>query len=143
MADPHVITALLRKYTEILTLLRAKDAEAAELRAQLLVLSKAISIYKPGFDASEIFPKRSHKHNLHFPRGMFYRVVMDILREADRPLSAGELARAALERQGAPTDAATVNQFRQTLNGALVKYARDGRIVRREGERPQRWELVR
>jgi hypothetical protein len=57
MAEIHVVTALVKKYTQILTALKEKDAQAAKLRDQLLTLSKAISLYKPDFDAAGIFPK--------------------------------------------------------------------------------------
>jgi hypothetical protein len=143
MAEGHVVTGLVKKYTELLGLLKRKDAEAVQLREDLRAVAKAISLYKPDFDASAMFPKQSYTHNLHFPRGKFFRTVLGVMREANEPLTARELALRALQRQGAPTDTSTVEQFRRTLNERLVRACRDGIIVVDERERPKRWGMVR
>jgi hypothetical protein len=58
MAEDHVVSALMKKYTEILTVLMNRDTECAMLREQLVTLAKAINIYKPGFNGSQVSPRR-------------------------------------------------------------------------------------
>ncbi len=142
MAEPHVINALVEKYRELSGKLVEVEKQQKEIRQQLKVIDHTIRLYRSDFEVTGIRPKRPYKQNPYFPRGQFYRVVMDILRDAKESMTARELAIEALRRQGIEPDSDLADQFRRTLNGRLVKYAKAGKIQVNENVFPKRWRII-
>ena len=143
MAEAHVITALVEKYREISGKLVQSEKETKDLKQQLKTISATIRLYRADFKTAGILPKRIYTPNAYFKRGTFHRIVMDVLREANEPLSARELAIRALQRQGITPDKETADQFRRPLNAAFVKYAKVGRLLMLTDTFPKRWKIVR
>jgi len=144
MAELHVVTALVEKYRELSGKLKACEKEADKLKVQLSHVDAAIRIFREEFDTGAILPKRLYRRNPHFKKGVFIRSAMDVLREAPEPLSARELARLTLQRQGiSEPDNDAIEALRRALNGCLMKRAKDGSVAMHEDTYPKRWELVR
>lgn len=113
--------ALIRKRAELAGEIEAQDATLSQLRADLVHLDAAIRIMSPDTDPEAIRPKKpSRKGCDWFGRGELARMVLDVLREAQGPLSSTEIARAIMERKGLPVgDAVAVKRVAGMVKGAM------------------------
>jgi hypothetical protein len=91
MADPHVISALRAKRAELSGELIAAEKRIIELRADLGSLDRTIRVFDPTAEPHTIRPILRRKKTL-IPRGQCSRAVLDMLRRADEPMTAREIA---------------------------------------------------
>jgi len=89
MAEPHVLSALKRRYAQTLDLAARGIAVGNDLEH----LGGAILIFAPETDLAAIQPIRRH----HPREGRWTRAALDVLKQAERPMTARELADAVLE----------------------------------------------
>lgn len=140
MAESHVVMALIDKYAELSGKLRASEQEAVTLRAALAHLDAAIHLFKGDFDVRSIAPRRKYYPNPHFERGGYARISMDILRETTEPLTAREIAKLALERQGVhDPDSGTLERLRPLISGCMAERAKQGRVTVHGESHPKRF----
>lgn len=135
--------ALIRKRAELAGLIEARAAELDQLRADLVHLDAAIRIMCPDAEPDLVRPKKpSRKGCDWFGRGELARAVLDVLREAARPLSSIEIARAVLAVKGMePGDASTLRRVEPMVRMALAR--REGGNVERAGEeRGAGWRIA-
>jgi hypothetical protein len=92
MGEPHVIGALRAKRAETAGALADLAKEAARRRADLQHVDATLRLFAPDFAPEDIKPKRQYKRNAWFGRGEGTRLAPDILRAAERPLTAIEIA---------------------------------------------------
>ncbi len=143
MAESHVVTALIDKYAEISGKLLANESEGITLRAALAHLDAAIHLFKGDYDVRTIAPRRKYTPSPHFERGGYSRVAMDVLREATEPLTAREIARLALERQGIHNpDNSILEKLRPLINGCMNDKQKQGRVTVHSDEYPKRFSAV-
>jgi hypothetical protein len=122
-----VVTALRRKYAELLGL---EDAEgAAHVGAALL-------IFAPEENLSAIAPVRPYKAE----RERWLPTVLTILRTAERPMRAREIARRVMRAQGLEPDHKRVVSIACGLQITLGRLAEEG-LVKVTGK-PRRWALT-
>lgn len=96
--------------------IEAYEAKLARIEAAIVAI-----------DPDALIPTRTHKPHPLFPRGEMTRAVMDILRQADRPLLMREIADAMLATKGdvAPD---MVEYTRRRLSCVLATMHKRGRI---------------
>lgn len=131
VADPHVLFALRRMYGELLG--RAgSDADVAHVAAVLL-------LFNPDEDAAAIAPIRPYViRSGKSPRGaVWMRGALDVLRTANAPLTASELAALVIAARGIPYSRALHRNATASLLTGLK--AKPG-VVCHHG-RPRRWGL--
>ena len=87
MADPIVISSLKAKRAELDGELMETEKRAARLRADLDAIDRAIKVFDPTIELSRIRPIVRRARPKLFAHGHFSRVVLDVLRRADRPLT--------------------------------------------------------
>jgi hypothetical protein len=92
MADPHVISALKQKRAELSGELLAAEKRIVQLRADIRSLDAAIKIFDPTSEPHTIRPILRRKKPTLIPRGQCSRAVLDMLRHADNPMTAREIA---------------------------------------------------
>ena len=80
MADPHVITALVKKRSELSGELRKLDRQCSDLRRRLSYVDHALKEFGYGSDPNSIPIRRKHGPKL-FKNGHLRRMVYDIRRE--------------------------------------------------------------
>ena len=143
MTHEHVLSALIDKYSDISGKLKACEKEIERYRMQLCALDSAIQLYKSDFQVSSITPKRQYKRNSFFPRGVFSRTVMDVLRTATEPLSGRDLTIRALQRLGMLNPSKkTLDDLRRALNGILMQHEKKGRLVVHRDCFPKKFRLA-
>src|ERR1700730_13526386 len=92
MADPHVISALREKRAELSGELIAAEKRIIQLRADIGSLDAAIRIFDPTLEPHKIRPILRRKKPTLIPRGQCSRAILDMLRAADDPMTAREIA---------------------------------------------------
>lgn len=92
MADPIVVSQLIAKRSELAGEIEAKRLELNTLLRDLDHIDGAIKIFDPE-KVPELLPvKRRRPRDELFARNELMRRTLEALREADRPLSAREIA---------------------------------------------------
>ena len=137
MAESHVLSALKRRYALTLGQLTYGDREQAE--ADLAHLTAVIAMFNPAEDLSAIRPIRPYKPG----RERWSRTVIKVLREANEPLPAREIARRVLRARGLdPNDQARMLSISCGLQAVLGRLAARGFVTVSEKPR-RRWALAR
>jgi hypothetical protein len=92
MADPHVISALKQKRAELSGELIAAEKRIVQLRDDVSSLDRTMQVFDPTAEPHTIRPILRRKKPTLIPRGQCSRAVLDILRHAECPMTAPEIA---------------------------------------------------
>jgi hypothetical protein len=131
MAETHVLSALKRRYAQTLGLIRI-GADGAD--ADLAHLAAVIAMFNPDEDLSAIRAVRPYKAD----RERWHRSVLRILKAADRPLKAREVARLVMAAHGIdPGDRGRLVSISCGLQATLGRLEEQG-FVEVVGK-PRRW----
>ena len=134
MGEPHVISALIAKRAELAGEIQAAEKRAAQLRADLVHIDAALRVFGSSTKPEQIGPKRPYRRREWFKNGELPRLVLSALRTAERPMSARELATAAMASKGLDTsDAATTDAISDGVRSYLRRQR--GRLVERVGRK--------
>jgi hypothetical protein len=135
----HIIAGLRAKRVEIAALVHDTEKKLAKLRGNLANLDAAINILTPGHpDAPP--PRRAYRQTRYFARKELSRLVQDSLRTAGRPVTARDLALAAITAKGLPESAAeTVTDMVLTVLRALTKR---GDVAKAGTSRDAKWAVA-
>src|SRR5664279_4789977 len=98
----RVIPVLRDKRAEISGQIVELEAKIGRLRADLANLDAAIRLLTPGAEPGAILPKRAYKRTKYFARNELSRLALDIMRKAQGPLAAREIAVAAMRAKNLP-----------------------------------------
>ena len=134
MATNLVLSAMSRQRATLAGEIEALDAKLGQLRAALVHLDAAIRIMCPDAEPELIRPRKpSRKGCDWFGRQELPRLILAGLREAGRPLSTVEIARAMMVCKG--MDAGDVIAL-QRVTGMVkdVLHRQDGRTVAKDGK---------
>jgi hypothetical protein len=137
MARQHVVTALERKYVRLLGFQMRLRQRSLSLVADLEHIEAVIRLFDPAWDKASVkpvapkFPSRWRK------KGEGVRAAFTVIKAAQRPLSATEIAREAFVVAGSNDELRLVGtdliySLRNHLGGRLVGV----------GVRPVRWVLA-
>ncbi len=96
MGDTFVIIGLRRKYAQTLGALHAATGDRVRIMGDLDHLAHVLRMFSPSEDVAAIQPRRPYKPN----RRRMTKTLMDVLRKANRPLKARELARMVMQAEG-------------------------------------------
>ena len=138
MAETHVISALRSKYAELMGQLRVLERDAERLRVDLAHVECAMRLFNP--DCEMPTGKRPRKANRWSVQGNGARAALEVLRDADRPLTAHEITLVAMRRSQTPTDdGIVVKAVASSLSGSLKRRVGKG-VVAVDGY-PTRWAI--
>ena len=105
MADPHVITALARKRSELSGDIQTTQARLRQMVLDLEKLDATLLIFDPDYRIETIKPKAFRPPEDWSKRGQMTRIVLGILRQSTEPLTARDVALQLIaERALEPTD---------------------------------------
>lgn len=99
MADPHVITALVKKRGELAGEIQTLRRHRASARSKLTLVDKALKLFGYEGDPRAIRPRRRQLGRI-FGRGELRRFVFDMLRGARGPLTNSAIAVLMIEAKG-------------------------------------------
>ena len=143
MATDLAVAALVRKCAELAGEIEAALARVARQRAELVHLDAVIRLLDPTAEPEAIRPKVPRNNGCDwFGRGELARMAFDALRDAPKPLSAVDIARAVLTRKGMePGDVAALRRVKNMVDATLRR--REGGLVERVvyGPRSVGWRI--
>jgi hypothetical protein len=141
--DPHArpaIATLERLHMELGGKLLDNRQQAQELGEQMLHVEVCIKMLDPTYNLARITVKR-RKANGWFKRGTLYRRALDVLRKAEQPMTATDIAWKMMEaadiKNASKTDAQVVAQG---ILRSLISH--NGKGVQNVAEgKPAKWTL--
>lgn len=135
MAEPHVVTALVKKRAEMAGEIEAAEQRVDQLRADLIHLDATLRLFDPEALPETIPPKHPRPARADwFGRGELARRIFDALRDAERALCPREIALRAMQAKGFdPDDKMLAAAFTKRVDQALQRLRREGRVSRESG----------
>lgn len=132
MAEPHVITALVRKRAEL-----AGDIENAHERLRQMVLDlenldATLRIFDPDYQIEAIKPKAFRPPKDWANRGEMTRIVLSILRQASEPLTTRDIALQLLVERALDKSDQRLLRLMTKRVGVALRLQRDKGAVRSE-----------
>jgi uncharacterized protein YigA (DUF484 family) len=100
MAESHVISGLVSKRSELAGLLDYHRKEINKIMQSLTVLDNTIKLFEPSYRLQSIEPKRYQRKNSFFKNGEANRVILDVLRSGESPMSTSAIAKAIMTLNG-------------------------------------------
>lgn len=141
MAEPHVVGALRKKRAEIFGQIVGLEKELRQRRADMKLVDATLRLFAPGMSLS----KRSDRPSW-LRRGECARLVLSVLRDADKPMTAGEIAEQLLAGKPAGTAAASAREaLHKTVLAALNSGSNKG-VIERTGRgkgAAAMWQIAR
>ena len=92
MADPHVITALVRKRAELAGDIENTQKRLKEMIVALENLDRTLLMFDPDYKIESIKPKAFRPPEDWSKRGEMTRLILGILRQAAEPLTSRDIA---------------------------------------------------
>lgn len=115
MAETHVVSALVAKRSELAGIIVDLEKCAAQHRSDLRLVDAVLRLYgkaKP----EAIAPKRVMRRNDWFSPGECSRLVYDILRPAEQPVTTREIVEAIMSSKGLdPADVRVRGMIQKTI----------------------------
>jgi hypothetical protein len=134
MADPHVLTGLIAKRSEIAGQVDHVQTQLRQLIIDLDNLDAAIRIFSPDIDLEEIRPKPFPPRHAAF-KGEIMRVVMGALRTARKPLTCPEITMQVMAERGLNTADPRLLRLVGKRVGACLRHHRSRGLLRSDGSR--------
>jgi hypothetical protein len=135
MAERHVTAALRRKYAELKGILKFRPEMDAEPTLEALRhVAAVLRMFAPAEDLAAIKPVRPYKPD----RSLWTRSALDMLRTADRPLTAREIALRLIA--AGVGERADLSSIECSLHASLARI--EGRGLERLEGAPKRWRVA-
>ena len=143
MAEPHVVTALIRKRAEIAGRIEHTQTALRQFIIDLDNLDATIRLFKPDIDLEEIQPKPFPPRHAAF-KGEVSRVVFETLRQSNGPMTAQQLAQRLMAARGLNTaDKRLVRTIGKRVGSCLRHHRAKGTLRSMQGKGPHLlWEIV-
>lgn len=121
MAEPHVISALVSKRSELLGEIQHYEALIKEHKENLACIDKSIHIFEPAYDLRTIKSKKVIG-NRYFQTGEVVVLILDTLRNGNRPMKTDEICAAIALKKGLPLESDYEKvTFQKTIVAALSR----------------------
>lgn len=126
-------------HAELAGKVAANKEEGERLLEAMRHVEAVLKLLDPGYSLRKISIRR-RKPNVYFKRGTIFRAALDVLREADKPLTSAEVALRMFAAQGVSPDRQAARDLEGGVRAALK--ARAGDTVRAIGNSPVRWQIA-
>ena len=142
MVEPHVISALRLKRSEISGHIHDLEKRIARQRANLANLDATIKLFSPGANPDDIPPKRAYRRTRYFARNELSRLTQDALRTLSGPLTSAEIAAAVMQAKGMAADDVALKEIvAERALTVLRRLAERGVVVKSGTSRDAKWVL--
>lgn len=134
--------ALLRLHSELGGKLNENRKDAERIAADMATVEKVIKLFDPEYNVRSISAKRRFRTKHHFKRGTIFYRALDVLRVAEQPVTAREIAVRMLAKIGikAPAKKLMIDTV-AAIHAALLK--QKGKSVTAHADRiPLRWSII-
>lgn len=141
MGTKIVISGLIAKHSELLTLLEHHLSEVDQLDSEIRHLDATIKLFAPETDLRSLQPKRFIETNRIFRQGESNRCMLEVLRESGGMLNTQQIAQRIAEKKNIDDD--KIKNVRDTILDTLKRAEKKG-VVRQCGKEGMAilWALV-
>ena len=140
MGEPHVLSALRDKRSELAGMVKQLEQRLVKHRIDLTHIDATMRLFDPDIRPGEIRPKQPRARSVWFRQGECLRLIYDELRDAPQPLTTRELAERIMRVKAMPTiDDRRRELIQKTILGSLNR-ARET-IARVDTEGVVSWQL--
>lgn len=130
MAEPHVISALVKKRAELSGDIEHYEQVIREYKENLLSIDKTIRIFDENYKISSIQTKRSYR-NRYFETGEAKTMILDTLRKMNEPVKSDTLYDILAKRKAIVFDTTEQKRvFNKAVANVLNRIEKDGLIER-------------
>jgi len=133
MAESHVVTGLVEKRSELAGRIDHHRREIEQLVEEVMHLDATIKLFSPDYNLRGIRRKSYRPRNRYFQQGECQRLVLELFREADAPLSTRRIAEALLAHKGLENTSALIEQMQKNAL-AVVKRLESRGVVQVAGQ---------
>ena len=126
MAESHVVSGLVAKRAELAGQIEACRRELERLVADIGHLDETIKLFAPDYRVEGIRAKALGGRNRFFRQGECQRLVLEIFRDAEAPLSTRHIAEALVRCKGLEASPAMIEQMRKNACGVVRRLAGKG-----------------
>lgn len=148
MAESHVVSALTAKRSELAGMIQYHRTEIERVAADLKHLDATLKIFAPEIDLRRIGAKCIRKSSMggfkFFKSGESHLLILDLLREAGRPLFTADILDQIIERKALDDNSETRITLQRTISGSLRRLEQRG-LVQHAGHgkgRALAWEIA-
>lgn len=132
MADPHVITALVKRRSELSGDIETTQKKLQQMIVDLEHLDRTLLMFNPEYRIDTIKPKAFRPPEDWSKRGQMSRIILGILRQAEEPMTARDIAvQLILERRLNQEDQKLVRLMGKRC-GVALRGMRDRGIAKSE-----------
>ena len=132
MAEPHVISALVRRRSELACDIEAAQKQITQMVGDLESLDATILMFDPDYEIEAIKPKAFRPPADWSKRGEMTRRVIEILKMASEPLTSREIALQLVANRGLDTGDAKLLRLMGKRVGVALRGLRDKGIAQSE-----------
>lgn len=140
MAEPHVITALVKRRADLAGEIERTHEDLRKLVIDLENLDATILQFKPDFQVEAIKPKAFRPPKDWSRRGEMTRIILSILRQAAEPLSTRDIALQLLVERALDKNDQRLLRLMTKRVGVALRGQRDKGGVRSE-QGPGQYQL--
>jgi hypothetical protein len=143
MADPHLVTALRAKRTEVSNYIHDLEKRVRQMRANLAHIDATIRLLSPD-DPEALPPRRGYRRSRYFSAGDLPRLCADALRQAEGgPVTSSAIAEAVIAACGLSADDTTKRHVAESVTAVLRGLKRRGKVVKIGEGRGASWALAK
>jgi len=123
MAESHVVSGLVAKRGELAGQIEQCRRELERLVANMGHLDGSIKLFAPDYKLEGIRAKTPRQRNQFFRQGECQRLVLEIFRDAEEPLSVRHLAEILLQCKGLEVTPTMIEQMSKITRGVVMRFA--------------------
>lgn len=145
MAEPHVITALAKRRSELSGDIETTTAKLHQMIADLEHLDQTLLMFDPDYKIECIKPKAFRPPADWSKRGEMTRIILGILRKASEPMSCRDIAVQLIAERALDVNDAKLSRLMTKRVGVALRGQRDrGAVQSREwAGQYVLWQLAR
>ena len=141
MAEPHVISALRDKRSELAGVVRQLEQQLAQQRSKLAHVDATMLLFDPDIRPNNIPPRQRRQRNAWFRSGECLRLLYDELRDAPQPVSTRELTERIMRNKTmTPADHRSRDLIQRTILSSLSRAGQT--ITRSQADGVVCWRLA-
>jgi hypothetical protein len=132
MTETHVISALVKRRSELAGEIEFTQQRITQMVADLESLDKAIRLFDGDYKVEAIRPKGFRPPSDWANRGEMSRLILDILRQAAEPLTTQDIARELIVSRALDVNDKKLLRLMTKRAGVALRGQRDNGLVRSE-----------
>ena len=130
MADPHVVTALVKRRAELSGDIETTQAKLRQMILDLESLDKTLLMFDPNYKIECIKPKAFRPPEDWSKRGEMTRIILGILRKATEPMTSSDIAVCLIAERALDQTEEKLQRLMTKRVGVALRGLRDRDIAR-------------